>query len=58
MSRISTEMAVTPQSAVFRPISSRRASSPCLRSDSSEESRDEPTISRSDVCATRLMALR
>ena len=49
-------MAVTPHSAVLRPISSRSISSPCLRSESRVESRDEPTISRSEVWATRLIA--
>ena len=58
MSRISTESTDTPHSAVLRPISSRNCWSPCLRSDSSVDSSDEPTISRSEVCATWVMAWR
>src|SRR4051812_22688919 len=57
-SRISTDLTVTPQSAVFWPITSRRWSSAALRSDSSAESMEEPIISRSEVCATRSIASR
>ncbi len=55
-SRISTEMVVTPQSAVLRAIWSRSRSSIEERSDSSAVSIEDPISSRSEVWATRSIA--
>ena len=52
-SRISTELTVTPHSAVLAPITSFKVASAVLRSDRSSESTEEPIISRKLVWATR-----
>ncbi len=57
-SRISTERTCTPQALVFSPMVVLNRASAVWRSDSRAESMDEPIISRSEVWATRSMAMR